>query len=72
MRPRKIDEGDWVLVSENVLDNQHRPTRKFAKRWFEPYVVMRANDNATYHLADLDGTRIAVSIAGKRITIFKK
>ena len=31
-----------------------------------------ANDNGTYHLVDLDGTRIAVSVAGKRIKAFKK
>ena len=46
--------------------------RKFTKRWFEPYVVTSANDNDTYHLAELDGTRLAVPIAGKRVKIFKK
>ena len=46
--------------------------RKFARRWFGPYVVISANDNATYHLAELDGTRLVVPIAGKRVKIFKK
>ena len=35
-------------------------------------MVMSANDNATYHLAELDGSRPAIPIAGKRVKIFKK
>ena len=46
--------------------------RKFARRWFGPYVVTSANDNGTYHFAELDGTRMAVPVAGKRIKAFKK
>ena len=72
LRPKKIEEGDWVLVYDNSLDNQHRAMRKFARRWFGPYVVTSANDNGTYHLAELDGTRMAVPVAGKRIKAFKK
>ena len=33
---------------------------------------MNANDNATYHLAELDGTRMAAPVPGKRIKSFKK
>ena len=46
--------------------------RKFARRWFGPYAATSANDNRTYHLAELDGTRIVVPVAGKRIKAFKK
>ena len=60
------------MVYVNNIDNQHSSMRKFTKRWFEPYVVTSANDNDTYHLAELDGTRLAVPIAGKRVNIFKK
>ena len=60
------------MVYANNLDNQHKTTRKFARRWFGPYVVTSANDNATYHLAELDGSRLAIPIAGKRVKIFKK
>ena len=67
-----IEEGNWVLVYDSSLDNQHKATRKFARRWFGPYVVTSANDNGTYHIAELDGTRIAVPVAGKRIKAFKK
>ena len=35
-------------------------------------MVTIANDNATYHLAELDGTRIEIPVAGKRIKAFKK
>ena len=60
------------MVYDNSLDNQHKATRKFARRWFGPYVMTSANDNDTYHLAELDGTRIVVLVAGKRIKAFKK
>ena len=30
LRPRKI-EGDWVIVYDNNLDNQHSLMRKFTK-----------------------------------------
>jgi hypothetical protein len=61
-----------VLVYDSSLENQHKATRKFARRWFGPYEVTNVNDNGTYHLAELDGTRIAVPVAGKRIKAFKK
>jgi hypothetical protein len=35
-------------------------------------VVTSVDDNGTYHLAELDGTRIAVPVAGKRVKAFKK
>ena len=61
-----------MLVYDNSLDNQHKSTQKFARRWFGPYLVKSVNDNATYHLAELDGTRIATPVAGKRINAFKR
>ena len=72
LRPKKIEEGDWVLVYDNSLDNQHKTTRKFTRRWFSPYVVTSANDNTTYHLTELEGSRLAIPFAGKRVQIFKK
>ena len=33
---------------------------------------MSANRNGTYHLAELDGTQLAVPVAGKRVKVFKK
>ena len=69
---RKIEKGDWVLVYDSRLDNQYSTARKFAKRWFGPYVVKEIKNNATYFLAELDGTRLALPIAGKRIKIFKR
>ena len=41
-------------------------------RWFETYMVMCTNDNATYHHAELEGVTIAMSVVGKRIKAFKK
>ncbi|KAL3679494.1 hypothetical protein R1sor_022450 [Riccia sorocarpa] len=72
LRPRAIEEGDWVLVYDSSLDNQHSAFKKFAKRWFGPYVVEHVYDNATYGLRELDGARLRRPIAGKRHKIFKK
>ena len=57
---------------DSSLHNQHRATRKFVWRWFGPYVVTSAIANETYHLAELDGTRMAIPVAGKRVKAFKK
>ena len=71
MRPKKIEEGDWVLVYDISLDNQHKAMQKFARRWFGPYTVTSANDD-TYHLTELEGTRLAIPMAGKQIKAFKR
>ena len=57
---------------DSKLDNQHSSMQKFAKRWFGPYVVTSTNDNATYHLAKLGGTRLGVPIEGKWVKVCKK
>ena len=59
-------------VYDNSLDNQYSTARKFTKRWFGPYMVKKIESNATYFLAELDRTRLALPIAGKRIKIFKR
>ena len=61
-----------IELYDNNLDNQHNSMRKFMSQWFGPYVVTSANDNPTYHLVELDGTRLAISIADKRVNIFKR
>jgi hypothetical protein len=72
LQPKKIEEGNWVLVYDSSLDNQQKATRKFARRWFGPYVVTSVNDKGMYHLVELNGTRIAVPVVGKRVKAFKK
>ena len=72
LRPKTIQNGDWVLVYDSSSDNQHSTTRKFAKRWFGPYVVEQVYDNATYLLRELDGTRLKIPIASKRIKLFRR
>ena len=67
-----MQEGDWVLVYDSSLDNQHSTIRKFAKRWFGPLNLGKKTDKATYFLNELDGTEICIPIAGKRIKIFKR
>ena len=72
LRMKKIEKDDWVLVFDSTLEHQHSIVRKFAQRWFGPYVVERVNDNATYLLRELDGTMFKIPIAGKRIKVFRR
>ena len=46
------------MVYDNSLDNQHSTTRKFARRWFGPYVVTSANDKC--HIPPCGARRIRV------------
>ena len=39
---------------------------------FGPYVMTNANDNATYHLAELYGTRLAIPTTRIKVRNFKK
>jgi hypothetical protein len=72
LRAKKIEEGDWVLVFDSTLEHQHSTTRKFARRWFGPYVVVQVHENGTYSLRELDGTLLRIPIAGKRVKAFKR
>ena len=72
LRPRKIEDGDWVIVYDSSLEHQHSTVRKFARRWFGPYEVRQSRDNGTYQLSELNGMMLRTPIAGKRIKIFKK
>jgi hypothetical protein len=72
LRMKKIEEGDWVLVFDSSLENQHSTVRKFARRWFGPYVVIKVHSNGTYSLRELDGIFLRIPIAGKRVKVFKR
>ena len=62
--------GCWSTIV--AIDNQHSTARKFSQGWFGLYVVKKVEDNATYRLANLDGTPLTLPIAGKRIKIFMR
>ena len=72
LRVKKIREGDWVLVFDSTLEHQHSTVRKFAKRWFGPYVVVKVHPNGTYSLRELNGVPLRVPVAGKRIKTFRR
>ena len=55
------------MVFDSNLENQYTAMQKVVKRWFGPYIVLRVFDNATYKLKELDGAKIKIPIAGKRI-----
>jgi hypothetical protein len=72
LRIHPIQVGDWVLVFDSSLEHQHSAKRKFARRWFGPYVVTIVHNNGTYSLRELDGTLLRTPFAGKRIKAFRK
>jgi hypothetical protein len=61
-----------VLVFDSSLEHQHSTLRKFSRRWFGPYVVVAAHDNATYTLRELDDTILKIPVAGKQIKTFRR
>jgi transposase InsO family protein len=72
LRPVPIKEGDWVLIYEGGLDQQHSTIKKFARRWRGPFVVEEVRPNATYVVRELDGTFHRYPYAGKRVKLFRR
>jgi len=72
LRPVPIKEGDWVLISNDNLSNQHSTVKKFALRWRGPFVVVIVHQNATYTVRELDGSLHSERYAGKRVKLFKR
>lgn len=60
------------MVFDSSLEHQHSTIKKIVRRWFGPYVVVKAYENDTYKLPELDGTNLKILIAEKRIKTFKK
>jgi hypothetical protein len=60
-----------VLVFDSSLEHQHSTLRNFARRWFGPYVEIAIYDNATYFVCQLDGMRLKIPMAGKRVKTFR-
>ena len=71
-RPTAIKEGDWVLIAEGGLEQQHSTKTKFMQRWRGPFVVVKVHQNATYTVRELDGALHQLPYAGKRVKLFKR
>ena len=72
LHQKKIEDGYQVIVYDSSQANQRSSMRNFARHWFGLYLVIQVNDNATYQLTKLDGTKTVVVIIGNRIKVFKK
>ena len=72
LRPIPIKEGDWVLIAEGGLEQQHSTKAKFIRRWRGPFVVVAVHSNATYTVRELDGAIHQIPYAGKRVKLFKQ
>jgi hypothetical protein len=72
LRPIPIKEGDWVLIAEGGLENQHSTKAKFMRRWRGPFVVVVVHPKAAYTVRELDGAVHKLPYAGKRVKLFKR
>ena len=72
LRPIPIQEGDWVLIAEGGLGQDHSSAKKFVQRWRGPFVVVICHANSTYTVRELDGSVHRVPYAGKRVKLFKR
>lgn len=72
LRPKPVREGDWVLIAEGNIGQDHATVKKFAQRWRGPFVVVTIHSNSTYTVRELDGAIHRVPYAGKRVKIFKR
>jgi hypothetical protein len=72
LRPTLIQEGDWMLIAEGGLGQDHSSAKKFIQRWREPFVVVICHANLTYTVYKLDGSLHRVPYAGKRVKLFKR
>jgi hypothetical protein len=72
LRPKLVQEGDWVLIAEGNIGNDHASIKKFALRWRGPFVVVTVHPNSTYTIRELDGAIHPIPYAGKRVKIFKR
>ena len=70
LRSKPINVEDWVLLFDSNLEHQHSTLKKIARRWFGPYGVIAVPDNGTYSPHELDGTRLKIHVAGKRVKAF--
>ena len=64
--------GDWVLLRENQLDNQHSTNLKFAPRWRGPFVVVDRDEFATYRIRELSGAEYRRRVPAKRLVLFQR
>lgn len=71
LNPKPIQNGDWILVYINNLENQHSIIHKLPKCWFGPNIVIDVYCNATYLLRVLNGTMLQLIFVKKRVKLFK-
>ncbi|KAH7441551.1 hypothetical protein KP509_03G043100 [Ceratopteris richardii] len=69
LRPKKLNEGDWVLVYDSSQYTQYEAHHELVKRWFGPYMICKVFGNGTYSLKELDGPKLKDLIAGKGIKL---
>ena len=62
--------GWWFMTI--TLGNQHNSLRKFSIQRLNLYKVIMVNDNVMHQWTELDGTRLVVPLARKRVKKFKK
>jgi hypothetical protein len=70
--PTPLQADDWVLVRNERIRVELGTHRKFARRWFGPYIIVRAEALGTYTLRELDGTVLKERYSGNRLKSFRR
>ncbi|KAG5458224.1 MAG: hypothetical protein BJ554DRAFT_1595 [Olpidium bornovanus] len=71
--PRPLVNRDWVLRRNDRVESELGTHRKFVRRWFGPYMVLKAfSTTGTYELRELDGMRLAGRVAAKHLKLFRQ
>jgi hypothetical protein len=63
MAAGKYHLGEWVIVYNEVLDNQHRS--KGTARWFGPYIIVQRRPSGAYITQQPDRVVLHKPIAWK-------
>jgi hypothetical protein len=64
--PRGLEAGGLVLMRDETVG---RVDRKLDDRWMGPYRIHEVLPNGAVRLEDLDGTRFAKTVSGRRLKV---
>ena len=71
LRSERLKAGDLVLLFISKDQNSRERSKKLNDKWIGPYRIYEAPEDSTfYRIEELDGTRLAESIAGNRLKKF--
>lgn len=65
-----LNTDDMVLVYDSANDKSWSTTIKLNNRWLGPYKIFKIEDNGSFRLKELDGTKLYGTVSGDRLKKF--